>query len=78
PQHPAVDAHQAEQILRVADMDEDELRGVLVEDRPAPVNLGQTLRAFQAHARIQTFFERVRLKALMPSDSELLTWSEGR
>ncbi|MFG0851528.1 NEL-type E3 ubiquitin ligase domain-containing protein [Pseudomonas sp. FYR_2] len=78
PQHPAVDAHQAEQILRVADMDEDELRAVLVENRAAPVNLGQTLRAFQAHARIQTFFERVRLKALMPSDSELLTWSEGR
>ncbi|MDQ7967035.1 NEL-type E3 ubiquitin ligase domain-containing protein [Pseudomonas plecoglossicida] len=78
PQHSPVDAHQAEQIMRVAGIDADLLRGVLVENRSAPVSLGQTLRAFQAHARIQTFFERVRLKALVPSDSELLAWCEAR
>lgn len=77
PQHPPIDARQAAQILQVAGVDEDELRGVLVENRPAPVSLGQTLRAFQAHARIETFFKRVRLKTLMPTDSELLAWSEG-
>lgn len=78
PQHPPIEPRQAERILQVAGVDEDELRGVLVENRPAPVNLGQTLRAFQAHARIERFFARVRLKTLMPSDSALLAWSEGQ
>ncbi len=78
PQHPPIEPRQAERILQVAGVNEDELRGVLVENRPAPVNLGQTLRAFQAHARIDTFFARVRLQTLMPSDSELLAWSEGQ
>lgn len=78
PQHPPIDQLQSEHILQVAGVDEDELRGVLVENRPAPVNLRYALRAFQAHARIETFFKRIRLKALMPADSELLAWSEGR
>ncbi|QJQ20055.1 hypothetical protein HG549_08935 [Pseudomonas sp. SK] len=78
PQHPLIEPSQAEQVLQVAGVDLDELRGVLVENRPAPVNLGQTLRAFQAQARIDTFFTRLRLNTLMPPDSELLAWSEGR
>ncbi|WP_447741488.1 NEL-type E3 ubiquitin ligase domain-containing protein [Pseudomonas laurentiana] len=78
PQHPIIEAGQAEQVLRVAGVDLEELRGLLVENRPAPVNLGQALRAFQAHARIETFFTRARLNTLMPPDSELLAWSEGR
>ncbi|MGJ7548417.1 NEL-type E3 ubiquitin ligase domain-containing protein [Pseudomonas alloputida] len=78
PQHPPMDQLQSEHILQVAGVDEDELRGVLVENRPAPVNLRYALRAFQAQARIETFFKRIRLKALMPPDSELLAWSEGR
>lgn len=41
PQLSPVDAHQAEQIMRVAGIDADLLRGVLVENRPAPVSLGQ-------------------------------------
>jgi len=78
PQHPAIEPGQAEQILRVAGVDLEELRGVLVENRCAPVNLGQTLRAFQAQARIEAFFSRARLNTLMPPDSELLAWCEGR
>ncbi|MDM3884729.1 NEL-type E3 ubiquitin ligase domain-containing protein [Pseudomonas sp. BCRC 81390] len=77
PQHPAIEAGQAEQVLQVAGVDLEELRGVLVENRRAPVNLGQTLRAFQAQARIETFFARARLNTLMPPDSELLAWCEG-
>lgn len=78
PQHPAIEPGQAEQVLQVAGVDLEELRGVLVENRRAPVNLGQTLRAFQAQARIETFFARARLNTLMPPDSELLTWCEGQ
>ncbi|MND85108.1 E3 ubiquitin-protein ligase sspH2 [compost metagenome] len=78
PQHPPVDPQQARQVLQVAGVDLDELRGVLVDNRPAPVNLGQTLRAFDAQTRIDTFFAHIRLQTLMPSDSELLAWSEGR
>lgn len=78
PQHLLIEPEQAEQVLQVAGIDVDELRGVLVENRPAPVSLGQTLRAFQAQARIETFFTRMRLNTLMPPDSELLAWSEGR
>lgn len=78
PQHTPIDQLQAEQILQVAGIDQEALRGILVENRPAPVNLVQTLRAFRAHARIETFFERMRLRTLMPPDSELLAWSERR
>ncbi|MGN8251128.1 NEL-type E3 ubiquitin ligase domain-containing protein [Pseudomonas sp. SMV7] len=78
PQHPAIEAGQAEQVLQVAGVDLEELRGVLVENRRAPVSLGQTLRAFQAQARIETFFSRARRNTLMPPDSELLAWCEGQ
>ncbi|QXI49576.1 hypothetical protein HU763_009095 [Pseudomonas anuradhapurensis] len=78
PQYPHMESRQAEQVLQVAGVDLEELRGVLVENRPAPVSLGQTLRAFQAQDRIETFFSRIRLNTLMPSDSELLAWCEGR
>lgn len=76
PQHPPLDPQRAWQVLQVAGIDLDELRGVLVENRPAPVNLRQTLRAFEAQVRIDMFFERIRLQTLMPADSELLAWSE--
>ncbi|RCL28372.1 hypothetical protein C6A77_07110 [Pseudomonas sp. AFG_SD02_1510_Pfu_092] len=76
PQHPPLNPQRAWQVLQVAGVDLDELRGVLVENRTAPVNLRQTLQAFEAQARIDTFFERLDLQALMPADSELLAWCE--
>ncbi|WP_288439944.1 NEL-type E3 ubiquitin ligase domain-containing protein [uncultured Pseudomonas sp.] len=78
PQHPPIEARQAMQVMQIADVDEDALRGILVENRPTPVHLRQTLRAFQAHARVGTFFEHVRAQTLTASDIELLTWCEGQ
>ncbi|MFT0869529.1 NEL-type E3 ubiquitin ligase domain-containing protein [Pseudomonas sp. CAM1A] len=78
PQRAPLDERQACQVLQVAGLTLDGLRAVLVENRPVPASLGQALRAFAAQARIERFFARLRLSTLMPSDSELLTWCEGR
>lgn len=77
PQHPAIDAQQAAQVLRVAGVDTEELRGVLVENRPAPVNLRETLRRFEAHARIESFFTRLASYSLATQDSALLEWCQA-
>ncbi|MFV3290261.1 NEL-type E3 ubiquitin ligase domain-containing protein [Pseudomonas sp. NY11955] len=78
PQHPAIDAERAAQVLRVAGVDAEELRGVLVENRPAPVNLRETLRRFEAHARIEAFFTRLASYSLATQDSALLEWCQAR
>lgn len=52
PQDPPLAPARAEQVLRVAGVDKEELRGVLVEMRPAPFNLRDTLLRFAADARI--------------------------
>ncbi|WP_082425828.1 NEL-type E3 ubiquitin ligase domain-containing protein [Pseudomonas sp. NBRC 111132] len=78
PQHPSIDAQRAAQVLRVAGVDAEELRGVLVENRPAPVNLRETLRRFEAHARIEAFFTRLASYSLVTQDSALLAWCEAR
>ncbi|WP_349976336.1 NEL-type E3 ubiquitin ligase domain-containing protein [Pseudomonas sp. WHRI 8519] len=78
PQHPVIDAQQAAQVLRVAGMDAEELRGVLVENRPAPVNLRETLRRFEAHARIESFFTRLASYSLATQDNALLEWCQAR
>jgi len=74
PQDPPIDRQTAEQILQVAGMDLDELRGVLVENRPAPINLADTLRRFAADARLEAFSRHLRNDSLLPSDEELLAW----
>ncbi|WDY59725.1 dermonecrotic toxin domain-containing protein [Pseudomonas sp. PSKL.D1] len=76
PQHPALEAGQAAQVLQVAGVDEDELRGILVDNMPAPVNLRETLRCFQSCARIERFFEHVEGKSLSKEDEGLLIWCE--
>jgi hypothetical protein len=78
PQHPAMDAQRAAQVLRVAGVDAEELRGVLVENRPAPVNLRETLRRFEADARIESFFTRLTRYSLATQDSPLLAWCQAR
>ena len=52
-----LDAEHAEQILRIAVMDQTQLRALLVENRPLPVQLRSTLRRFEAHGRIEAFFD---------------------
>lgn len=76
PQHPPLDTYQAEQVLQVAGTDLDEVRGVLVEGRVAPVNLSMTLNLFEADARIARFFRHVEAQTLADKDIELLAWCE--
>lgn len=78
PQHPAMDAQRAAQVLRVAGVDAEELRGVLVENRPAPVNLRETLRRFEAGSRVESFFTRLSSYSLATQDSALLDWCQAR
>ncbi|WP_449431885.1 NEL-type E3 ubiquitin ligase domain-containing protein [Pseudomonas putida] len=78
PQSPPIDKQRAEQVLRVAGMDRDELRGVLVENRPAPVNLRDTLQRFTADARIEAFLDHVRTGALNVDEADILGWLKAQ
>lgn len=77
PQHPMMGGQRAEQLLRVAGVDQDELRGILIENRALPVNLRETLRSFEADERIERFFDHLQRKRLDAQDEELLTWCES-
>jgi len=77
PQHPMIGAQRAEQVLRVAGVDQDELRGILMENRVLPVNLREALRCFEADERIERFFEHLQLKRLDAQDEGLLAWCEA-
>lgn len=74
PQDPPIDAQRAEHILKVSGIDQDELRGVVVENRPAPVNLADTLRRFEVDARIEAFISHLRSGALLHREDDLLAW----
>lgn len=74
PQASPVDAERARQILQVAGMDVDELRGLLVESRPAPINLADTLRRFEVDARIEAFIGHLNSGALGQDEEDLLAW----
>lgn len=76
PQHPMIGAQRAEQVLRVAGVDRDELRGILVENRALPVNLREALRSFDADEQIERFFEHLQHKRLDAQDEKLLAWCE--
>ncbi|MGE8115196.1 NEL-type E3 ubiquitin ligase domain-containing protein [Pseudomonas sp. NPDC086566] len=70
-----LDAERVEQILVVAGVDEDGLRRLLVERRPLPVALRDTLERFAVQARNEAFFN--------PSDEgpgyiERLLWCRER
>ncbi|WP_079228967.1 NEL-type E3 ubiquitin ligase domain-containing protein [Pseudomonas putida] len=77
PQHPMIGAQRAEQVLRVAGVDQDELRGILMENRVLPVNLREALRCFEADERIERFFEHLQRKRLDAEDEALLAWCEA-
>ncbi|QVM89708.1 hypothetical protein JYG34_16970 [Pseudomonas entomophila] len=78
PHDPPLTAEQAEWILKVAGVEKDELRGVLVENRPAPVNLRDTLRRFDADARLSALFQGLRLPGAVLEDVEVLQWCRSR
>lgn len=54
-----LDVQRIAAILKVADVDEAQLRGLLVEGRPLPVALRDTLERFAVDARLQRFFEQL-------------------
>lgn len=72
------DSGQAGQVLRCAGVDQEELRGVLVEGRQVPFNLLDTLQRFEAHRRIKAFFEYLQRNALPPDEQTLLQWCQTR
>jgi len=59
-------------ILKVAGTDQGQLRGLLVEGRPLPVALRDTLERFAVDARLEAFFGS--LDEGLASDTELLQW----
>ncbi|WP_050577198.1 NEL-type E3 ubiquitin ligase domain-containing protein [Pseudomonas cremoricolorata] len=73
PQVPALESAQTLQVLRIAGMDGDELRGLLVENRPAPANLLDTLRRFDARKRIDRFFAHLAEQHPQP-DKQIQAW----
>lgn len=78
PQDPPLDAARASQILHVAGIDQDELRGVLVENRPAPIALTDTLRRFEVDARIEAFIRHLNSGELLRSEEDLLDWCSAQ
>ncbi|WP_049870493.1 NEL-type E3 ubiquitin ligase domain-containing protein [Pseudomonas cremoricolorata] len=73
PHVPSLDSAQTLQVLRIAGMDGDELRGLLVENRPAPANLHDALRRFQARKRIERFFVHLAEQHPQP-DPQIQAW----
>jgi hypothetical protein len=59
------------EILRVADVQEEYLRGLLVESRPMSVQLRDTLERFAVDARLDTFFTQPMEAS---TDPELFQW----
>jgi len=78
PQERPLGQQRARQVLQAACSDVDELRGILVENRPLPANLRDTLRRFEADQRIERFFESLAAEATEIDDPVLLEWCEKR
>lgn len=78
PQEPPIDARRAEQILTVAGVDKDRLRGLLVENRPTPASLRDTLRRFEADARIERFVSHLLSDTLVRSEQDILEWCSAQ
>ncbi|WP_313650571.1 NEL-type E3 ubiquitin ligase domain-containing protein [Pseudomonas soli] len=69
PASSALGSERVAQVLKVADVSQEHLRGLLVEKRPLPVALRDTLERFSADDRIERFFAH-----LGRPDSELWQW----
>lgn len=78
PEASALDEARAAQILQVAGVDEEALRGLLVERRPLPVALRDTLQRFAVDARIQALFDQLGTGVAAGIDSELFDWCVER
>ncbi|WP_161492849.1 NEL-type E3 ubiquitin ligase domain-containing protein [Pseudomonas putida] len=78
PQEPPLDQQRAQQVLQASCSDVDELRGTLVDNRPLPANVRETLRRFEADERIERFFSTVAAGATEVDDQALLEWCKTR
>ncbi len=74
PEAANLDAQRIGQILQVAGVDEDELRGLLVENRSMPVSLRDTLERFSVDARIEGFFTALAQSLTAQADPEFYRW----
>lgn len=74
PQEPALTQAEAAQVLAIADMDTDELRGLLVDNRSLPANLRETLRRFAADRRVSAFFDALNKDLLPVEDEQIQLW----
>ncbi|HDS1817580.1 TPA: hypothetical protein QEM96_002224 [Pseudomonas putida] len=72
PSAASLGAERVGQILKVAAVDQAHLRGLLVEGRPLPVELRDTLERFAVDARIDAFM--TELGEGQVGDSELFQW----
>lgn len=77
PMDPPLSAEKADQILRVADVDKEELRGMLAQSRPLPVSLRDTLRRYQAAVRLERLFGALETSADVIGDAQVLAWCNG-
>ncbi|MDD1013458.1 NEL-type E3 ubiquitin ligase domain-containing protein [Pseudomonas rubra] len=66
PEAAALDETRITQILHVADVDEEQLRGLLVENRVLPVSLRDTLERFSVDARIEMYLGQLSLPEVVP------------
>lgn len=69
-----LDAQRVEQILRIAGCDQDRLRGLLVENRPLPVALRDTLERFAVSERIDRFLASLTSGEDAHPDPRWLAW----
>ncbi|WP_054884010.1 NEL-type E3 ubiquitin ligase domain-containing protein [Pseudomonas sp. NBRC 111130] len=74
PEAAQLDSERVQQILRVADVDEAQLRGLLVENRRLPVQLRDTLERFARAERIERFLGRVALGQILDEDRVWFVW----
>lgn len=68
----------AQQIVHMAGMNKDMLRGLIIENRPLPVTLRETLRRFDANTRIEAFFTSLGDASVVGGDAEIQAWCVAR
>ncbi len=78
PSDPPLSSSRAGQVLQAAGMDQDELRGLLVENRPMPFALRDALGRFEADARTTRLLERLRQSPAVVGDPQILAWCKTR
>ncbi|MFJ4068782.1 NEL-type E3 ubiquitin ligase domain-containing protein [Pseudomonas sp. NPDC089996] len=74
PQRVPLSTQRASDVMRVAGIDSEGLRGLMVTGRQLPVSLRETLRRFEADARIDAFFEQMQREIPAADDLEIQQW----